>query len=142
MRAALSHIATVLATVLLASAAVHRVCVFHAAYQVQRERIEREAWLRGQCASPEFFTHMRHHTDLCETVEATARIGAAWHALQATCIAVPAEDLAALAQRLSWPVMAGLAVVCLLFPSLLVAHARHRPDRLPVLRPDWDPKRV
>jgi hypothetical protein len=142
MRAALGHLATVIATVLVSSAAVHRLCVFHAAYQLQRERIEREAWLRDQCASPEFFAHMRHHTDVCDRVEATARIGAAWHALQATCVVVPAEDLAVLVQRLSWPVLAALACLCILCPSLLVAHARGRATGLPISRPDWDPKRV
>ena len=131
MRSVVANFATIAASVLLASFAVQKLCVLHSAYLLQQERIEKEAWLRTQCAQPQFYTNMRHHSTLCEEVEATARIGALWHALQEVAGSVPPADAVALVQRLSWPVMAAVAFACLCFPSLLIAQMRGRHDRLP-----------
>jgi hypothetical protein len=132
MRSVVSNFATIAASVLLAAFAVQKLCVLHSAYQLQQERIEKEAWLRAQCAQPHFYTNMRHHSNLCEEVEATARIGALWHAVQEVAGSVPPADAVALVQRLSWPVMAAAAFTCLFFPSLLIAQMRGRHDRLPL----------
>ena len=132
MRATLGHLSTVVLTVCLVSLGVQKLCEFHAAYQLQQEKIEREAWFRVQCSKPDFYTNLRYHTDLCETIEATARIGAAWHALRAICITVPLDDLLALAHRVSWPVLAATAVVCLFFPSAIITHMRYKQARLPL----------
>ena len=131
MKSIVTHFATIASSVLLASFAVHKLCVLHAAYQLQQERIEKESWLRTQCAQPQFYTNMRHHSNLCEEIEANARIGALWYALQEVAGTVPPAEVMAFAQRLSWPVLAALAFMCLCFPSLVISQMRYRHDRLP-----------
>ena len=55
-----------------ASFLVLRVAVFVDAWQ-QAVRVQQdEAWLRLQCADPEFYTNMRQHTDLCTEVRRNA----------------------------------------------------------------------
>ena len=132
MRHIVHHFTTICVSILLASFSVNKVCVLHSAYQLQRTKIEKEAWLRAQCAKPEFYANMRYHNSLCEEVEATARIGALWHALQEMAAGIPAADAVALAQRLSWPFLLALAFACLCVPSALISHMRYRHDRLPV----------
>jgi hypothetical protein len=132
MRHLVHHLSTICVSILLASFSVNKLCVLHSAYQLQRTKIEKEAWLRAQCAKPEFYTNMRYHNTLCEEVEATARIGALWHALQEVAAGIPAADALALVQRLSWPLLLALALACLCLPSAFISHMRCRHDRLPL----------
>ena len=77
MPSVFANLVSVCASVVAAFFVLQKVCALHTAYQLRSTRIENETWLRDQCASPEFYTNMRYHTNLCEEVEATARIGAA-----------------------------------------------------------------
>ena len=131
MPSVLSNLGTVCVSVVVAFFVVQKVCALHAAYEIRRTRIEKEAWLRAQCARPEFYTNMRYHTNLCEEVEATARIGAAWHALTEVAGSLPIPDLLQAAHRLGWPLACALALAFLLFPSAIIAQMRHRQERLP-----------
>ena len=132
MPSIVANLVTVCASVVAAFFALQKVCALHAAYELRRVRIEKEVWLRDQCARPEFYTNMAHHTNLCEEVEATARIGAAWHALTEVAGSLPVPDLIHSLHRLGWPFAAAAALVCLLFPSAVIAQMRQRQERLPL----------
>jgi hypothetical protein len=69
---------------------------------------------------------MRYHTNICEEVEATARIGAVMHAFNEACnSSVPFLDaLLALAHRAGWGLFAAAAFLFLFFPSLFIYHRR------------------
>lgn len=49
-----------------------RIAVFVDAWQHARRVQQDEAWLREQCADPEFYANMRQHTDLCMEVRQNA----------------------------------------------------------------------
>jgi hypothetical protein len=40
--------------------------VFHHSYTTQRFKQADNAWLHQQCQKPEFYSHMRQHTTVCE----------------------------------------------------------------------------
>ena len=131
MPSVLANLLTVCASVATAFFVVQKICALHTAYELRSTRIEKEAWLRAQCVRPEFYTNMRYHTNLCEEVEATARIGAAWHALTEVAGSLPLPDLIQAVQRLGWPLACALALAFLLFPSAIIAQMRQRQERLP-----------
>ena len=140
MRNLLNSLGTVACTLVLAFFATDKVCLLHQSYQLQSAKIEKESWLRSQCAKPDFYSNMRYHTSLCEEVESTARIGAAWHAINEVAESLPVSDALKAVQRASWPVLAAVAVVCLFFPSLLISHMRSaRHDRIPLYSCKTDP---
>ena len=127
-----SSVGQMLLMITLAFFATEKLCCLHEAYQTQAHKIQDEAWLRAQCANATFYNNMRHHTTLCEEVEATARIGAAWHALAAVSGYLPLADAARAARSLSWQALAAAGLLCLLFLSAIVACLRSRPrDGLP-----------
>jgi hypothetical protein len=128
----LSSAATVACALVLAFFATDKLCLLHHSYQLQAAKIEKESWLRKQCSMPDFYSNMRYHTSICEEVESTARIGAMWHAVNEVAGSLPFEEILHAVQRASWPFLAVLAVVCLFFPSILIAQMRSRHDRLPV----------
>ena len=83
---------------------------FYIAYRRVAIRLEDESWLRDNCKDPIFFDKMRAHTTVCSDVEASARVGAFWIALQ---------DVTG-AFRLSWQpwvLWAGVALVAVVLLS-------------------------
>jgi hypothetical protein len=126
MRGVLHDFLSVCLTVVATFFAIGKVCEFHSAYELRLAKIEKDAWLVGQCARPEFYKHLSYHSNLCEQVEATARIGAAWHAFNAiSTSSVPFVDtLLALAHRAGWGIFAAVAFAFLFFPSLFIYHRR------------------
>ncbi len=131
MASVVGNLVAICASVVAAFFALQKVCALHAAYELRTARIEKEAWLRAQCTRPEFYTNLAYHTNLCEEVEATARIGAAWHALTEVAGSLPIPDLIHCLHRLGWPLAAALGLVFLLFPSAIIAQMRQRQERLP-----------
>ena len=72
-----------LVTVLMGAAVtLDALAAFHAAYQRASLRLEDERWLLDNCKDPIFFSKMRAHTNVCEEVEANARVGVGWAALR------------------------------------------------------------
>jgi hypothetical protein len=132
MPSVFANLVSVCASVVAAFFVLQKVCALHTAYQLRSTRIENETWLRDQCASPEFYTNMRYHTNLCEEVEATARIGAAWHALTEVAGSLPVPDLLNALHRLGWPFACALAAAFLFFPTVVIAQMRHRYEKLPL----------
>ena len=124
MRAILASARTVALSLVLAFFATDKLCLLHEAYELRRAKIDKEAWLRSQCNDPVFFSNMGEHTTLCQEVEATHRIGAMWFALNEVAESLPVADFLLAIQRLGWPVLATVAVVCLVFPSVIIAQWR------------------
>ena len=124
MRSVLTSAAQMLVTIVLAFFAIEKLCCLHEAYLKQTHKIQDESWLRAQCADATFYTNMRHHTTICEEVETTARIGAAWYALGQVSTSLPMGDVARAAKGLSWQALAVVALVCVLFPSVVVSCLR------------------
>ena len=50
-----------------------RVQLYAQALVVEQQRRKHEEWLMQQCTSPEFYANMKHHSALCDEVEAHAR---------------------------------------------------------------------
>ena len=136
MRTLMSSSITVACVLILSFFATNKICLLHKAYQLRAAKIEKESWLREQCAKPDFYSNMRYHTSLCEEVESTARIGALWHAVNEVACSLPFGDVLKAAQRASWPFLSVLAVVCLFFPTVLIAHMRSacRSEPIPMYR--------
>ena len=53
--------------------ALTRVQLYAEALVVEQQRRRHEEWLMQQCKSPEFYANMKHHSALCDQVEAHAR---------------------------------------------------------------------
>ena len=135
MRTIASSAATVTCALVLSFFATDKICLLHKEYQLRVAKIEKESWLRSQCAKPDFYSNMRYHTSLCEEVESTARIGAMWHAISEVAESLPFGDALHAVQRASWPFLAVLAVVCLFFPTVLISQMRTRHDCIPMYVP-------
>ena len=57
----------------LAGFVLTRVQLFSDALVVEQQRRKHEEWLMQQCKSPAFYANMKHHSALCDEVEAHAR---------------------------------------------------------------------
>lgn len=157
MRAAMASLATMAVATVVAFFATERLCLAYEAYQHRLAQIQEEAYLRAQCHDPEFFKHLGRHTNLCDQLESTARMGAAWHAIHELSRSLPVAQVSAPppaprwalappltglwrawqawegAQRVGWPVLAVAALAFLLCPSLIVSQWRgYRPEPLPM----------
>ena len=110
-----------LAALALAAAAglwlLARVPVFHRAYTEHQQRLDVEAWLRDQCADPEFSLNMRRHTTACDDARA-AFARPAWLVGLHACLQLP---------PLSWEAVALAGLLMLLGPTVVLPalHARH-----------------
>ena len=133
----LAGLLTATLTVVAAFFFINQACQVREIYYLRQDRIEKESWLRGQCADPATYARMRYHAHLCEEVENTARIGALWFAVNEVASSLPVLDTFITLQRASWPFWAGLALLLLLCPTLIIAQARawSAPADLPVYRP-------
>ena len=97
-----------------------KICLLHEEYVARKQQIESESWLRDKCTDSEFFSRLGQHTNICEQIELTARVGAMWHAINKVSNSLPLIHTWTILQKLSWPFMATTAVVLLLFPSLVI----------------------
>ena len=112
-----------------------KACLLHEEYLLQSAIIEKDAWLRVQCSNPETYAKINHHPGLCEKIEATARVGAFWHALNKVACSLPFEEALGIFQRLSWQVALLVAILFVVFPSFVASHVRSRYDVLPLVQP-------
>jgi len=114
---------------------VERAVVFHEAYTSWQSKVQEEAWLLLQCGDPQFYSNLRQHTDLCETVHKNSRKSALLTALSAVaantflcgdqqCISIFYK----LVDVLGWKLFALAAAVCALSPYVMwTLHVMLRP---------------
>jgi len=106
---------------------VSRLFIFYEAYTDHVRTLKDEQWLLLQCASPEFYTNIRTHTDLCSSVRRNAERNPILIALNAvaqtahlcgrySCM----DSLAFLSTSAGWPVILAAAAVVLLAPAVLM----------------------
>ena len=110
--------------------AITRVQLYAEALVVEQQRRKHEEWLMEQCKSPDFYANMKHHSALCDQVEAHARgsvhLVAAIQLIQNTYLCGYAPCGAVIDDALLWitghgVLFGGLLVALLLLtPTLLV----------------------
>ena len=100
---------------------VSRVFVFYEAYSTFLNILKDEAWLRAQCALPEFYSNLRQHTDLCNAVRLNAERSPLLIALNEVagtahiCGRLSCFDMLSNA---GWPVILTAVFVVLFMPSV------------------------
>ena len=109
---------------------VGRLFIFYESYTEFLSVLKDEEWLRVQCASPEFYSKMRQHTELCSTVILNAERSPVLIALNAvastahlcgrhSCI----DSLVFLSQS-GWPVIVTAVALMLIAPAILLRITR------------------
>jgi hypothetical protein len=115
-----------LTTFWIVSFSVGRFFVFYEAYTSALRLIRDEAWIRSQCSDPQFYSNLKQHSDLCQSVQINFERSPVLVALNAvsetaylcgrySCV----ENLAAIS-RGGWPVILSVGFMSLLAPTLLV----------------------
>jgi hypothetical protein len=107
---------------------VSRIFIFHAAYTTHVAKVSDENWLLEQCKTPEFYSNIRQHTDLCEAVYTNSRSSpflVAMNAMAVNTYACGTKSCVDVFQgifvRMGWQTI-GVAIIMLLFvPNLAVA---------------------
>lgn len=114
----------------IVSFSVGRLFIFYEAYTAFLSVLKDEEWLRVQCASPEFYSNMRQHTELCSTVMLNAARSPLLIALNEVastahlCGRHSCADALSELSRAGWPVIVSVVVTLLIAPSILVRVAR------------------
>ncbi len=110
-----------------------RVELFHEDLRSEELKREREAWLIQVCRKPEFYTHMKHHSALCDEVEVHAKgsvyMTAAIHLVQNTYLCGYVPCATALDYVLEWMsghtmLFACAAALIMLLPTLVLPFYR------------------
>ena len=125
------------------SFSVGRIFIFYESYTSFLAVLKDEEWLRVQCASPDFYSNMRQHTELCNTVMLNAARSPLLIALNDVagtahlCGRNSCTDTLMALSNAGWPVIVIVAVIILITPTILVRVARmlvmhhHVDDPLP-----------
>jgi hypothetical protein len=112
------------------SFSVGRIFIFYEAYTAFVSVLKDEEWLRVQCASPEFYSNMRQHTELCNTVMFNAARSPLLIALNEVastahlCGRNSCADAVLSLSNAGWPVIVTAVAVLLIMPTILVRVAR------------------
>ena len=102
--------------------------VFHHSYTTQRFKQADNAWLHQQCQKPEFYSHMRQHTTVCELARQAFALSP-WMAGIQACFpsASNVAPAAAVWNRLLIGVVLGMCIM--LSPTLLLPLWQRRNHR-------------
>ena len=110
---------------------VSRLFIFYESYTLFLATLRDERWLLEQCESPEFYTNLRIHTDLCNEVRRNAERSPVLIALNAVAQTSHlcgrhscTEALTFLSSSTGWPVLVAVVVTVLLAPTVLIRVAR------------------
>lgn len=105
-----------------------RVPLFQKAYTEHLQKMADDTWLHRQCSQPDFFTNMRQHTSVCETVRETFNRPALLVALQA-CIPVELKDVwPEKLMVIGWQTALCLALLMAITPGILLPIYKQRQD--------------
>ena len=110
----------------IVSFSVGRFFVFYEAYTSALRVVRDEAWIRAQCADPQFYSNLKQHSDLCQSVQINFERSPLLVALNAVsetahlCGRYSCTDNLMAISRGGWPVILSVGFVSLLAPTLLV----------------------
>jgi hypothetical protein len=106
---------------------VSRIFIFHEAYTTHTAKVWDERWLYDQCKTPEFYSNIRQHTDLCEAVHANYRASPFLVGLNAMAVNTYAcgsrpctEVLQTLLVKMGWQMIGVVVLLALFAPNLLL----------------------
>jgi hypothetical protein len=114
----------------IVSFSVGRIFIFYESYTSFLSVLRDEEWLRVQCASPEFYSNMRQHTELCNTVMFNASRSPLLIALNDVagtahlCGRYSCTEAIVSLSSAGWPVIATVILVVLITPTILFRVAR------------------
>ena len=114
----------------IVSFTVGRIFIFYESYTAFLSVLKDEEWLRVQCASPEFYSNMRQHTELCNTVmlnSARSPLLIALNEVAGTahlCGRYSCTEAVVSLSRAGWPVIVSVVIMLLIAPTILVRVAR------------------
>jgi hypothetical protein len=114
----------------IVSFSVGRVFIFYESYTSFLSVLKDEEWLRVQCASPEFYSNMRQHTELCNTVMLNAARSPLLIALNDVastahlCGRYSCTEAVVSLSEAGWPVIVAVVCTLLVAPSILMRVAR------------------
>ena len=114
----------------IVSFSVGRIFIFYESYTSFLSVLRDEEWLRVQCASPEFYSNMRQHTELCNTVMFNASRSPLLIALNDVagtahlCGRYSCTEAIVSLSSAGWPVIATVILVVLITPTILYRVAR------------------
>jgi hypothetical protein len=115
-----------LTTFWIVSFSMGRFFVFYEAYTSALRIVRDEAWIRAQCSDPQFYSNLKQHSDLCQSVQINFERSPLLVALNAVSETAHlcgryscTENLIALSQG-GWPVMLSVGFISLIAPTLLV----------------------
>ncbi len=110
----------------IVSFSVGRFFVFYEAYTSALRLIRDEAWIRTQCSDPQFYSNLKQHSDLCQSVQINFERSPLLVALNAVSETAHicgryscTENLIAIT-RGGWPVILSVGFISLIAPTLLV----------------------
>lgn len=115
-----------LTTFWIVSFSVGRFFVFYEAYTSALRTIRDEAWIRTQCADPQFYSNLKQHSDLCQSVQINFERSPLLVALNAVsetahlCGRYSCTDNLMALSRGGWPVILSVGIISLIAPTLLV----------------------
>ena len=99
--------------------------IFQSAYNAQLNRQNDNAWLHVQCQTPDFYSHMRQHTSVCELVRQAYALSPTMAGLQA-CFPSGVSNW----NRMFIGILLGMFVV--LAPALLLPAWQLRVQRMQI----------
>jgi hypothetical protein len=110
----------------IVSFSVGRFFVFYEAYTSALRVVRDEAWIRAQCADPQFYSNLKQHSDLCQSVQINFERSPLLVALNAVsetahlCGRYSCTENLMVISRGGWPVILSVGFFSLLAPTLLV----------------------
>jgi hypothetical protein len=110
----------------IVSFSMGRFFVFYEAYTSALRIIRDEAWIRTQCTDPQFYSNLKQHSDLCQSVQINFERSPLLVALNAVsetahlCGRYSCTDNLIAISRGGWPVMLSVGFISLIAPTLLV----------------------
>ena len=115
-----------LTTFWIVSFSMGRFFIFYEAYTSALRTVRDEAWIRTQCSDPQFYSNLKQHSDLCQSVQINFERSPLLVALNAVSETAHlcgryscTESLIAISQG-GWPVMLSVGFISLIAPTLLV----------------------
>lgn len=115
-----------LTTFWIVSFSMGRFFVFYEAYTSALRTVRDEAWIRTQCDDPQFYSNLKQHSDLCQSVQINFERSPLLVALNAVsetshlCGRYSCTENLVTISKGGWPVILSVGIISLLAPTLLV----------------------